>query len=168
MSLPRRWLFVPIGLLVINALVMAVLVIASSSHPPAVVPRYYERAVTWDQSVAEAQLASDLGWKVDLELATMGAVVRARDGQGLPVAGAHVRISGFHRSQPRRAMEVEMTTDAGGDARAIPHDGAQAWLATPGWYEIDVAVKRGAISYSTHRSVELAATLVDAHEGRGL
>jgi nitrogen fixation protein FixH len=155
MTLPRRWMFVPIGLLSLNALVMVVLVTASSWHPPEVVPQYYERAVAWDQAVAAAQAAEDLGWKIDVALDHGGASVRAHDGAGRPVARAHVTLTGFHRGYPDRRAQLDLTTDAVGDARGVPRDGVNAWRATPGWYEVEIAIKRGAISYSVHRSLRL-------------
>jgi nitrogen fixation protein FixH len=161
MKLPRRWMFVPIGLLAVNALVMVVLVTASSWHPPEVVPQYYERAVAWDQSVAAAQAAQDLGWKIDVELDGRGARIRAHDGAGRPVAQAHVTLTGFHRRYPDRRAQLEVTTDEVGDAQGVPSDGVNRWRATPGWYELDIAIKRGAISYSVHRSLQLDGHLAE-------
>lgn len=151
MNIDRRWIYVTVGLLAANVLVMAVLVVASTRHPAAVIPRYYERAVAWDERVAEQQLADELGWSVKVELAREGLLVTALDKAGRPLVGAHLQVSAFHRSAPERRVELSLTTDAEGRARQVP---AQ-WRATPGMYEVDVVVHRGAVSYSLHREVEL-------------
>lgn len=154
MSVHKRWLVIIVGLLVTNALVMGVLVTASSWHPPTVVPRYYERAVAWDQRMADDQLATELGWKIEVKLSHEGVLVRAHDGAGQPVAGARFTLAGFHRGSPAHRADVALVTDDAGVARAVP-GAATTWHATPGWYELDIGVHRGDISYSMHREVEL-------------
>lgn len=151
MNIDRRWIYVTVGLLAANVLVMAILVVATTRHPAAVIPRYYERAVTWDEQVAEQQLAEELGWRVDVKLERAGLSVAAHDGAGRPLAGAQLEVSAFHRSAPEHRTELSLTTDAEGRARRTPAH----WRATPGMYEVDLVVKRGAVSYSLHREVEL-------------
>lgn len=151
LSIDRRWIYVTVGLLAANVLVMAVLVVASTRHPAAVIPSYYERAVAWDERVAEQKVADELGWAIEVKLARDGIAVSARDGAGRPLAGAHVTGSAFHRSAPERRTELSLETDADGWARTTP---AQ-WRATAGMYEVELLIKRGAVSYSLHREVEL-------------
>lgn len=151
MSAPRRWLCVCVGLLVTNALVMAVLVTASSRSAPAVVPRYYERAVAWDQTMEEARLAAELGWTLELSLGDHGAAARLVDRDGQPVSGARLTIGGFHRARPAQRLALVLVTDAAGEARAPALSGDR----TAGWYELDVEIAHGAVRYSLHRAVEL-------------
>lgn len=151
MNIDRRWIYFTVGLLAANVLVMAVLVVASTRHPAAVIPSYYERAVAWDERVAEQKVADELGWMVDVTLARDGLAVAAIDGAGQPLSGAQVTVSAFHRSTPELRAELRLTTDAQGRARQTP---AQ-WRATPGMYEVELVIKRGAVSYSLHREVEL-------------
>ncbi len=151
MSAPRRWIYVCVGLLVTNALVMAVLVTASSKSAPAVVPRYYERAVAWDQTMAEAKLAAELGWTLELSLDDQGAAVKLVDRDGRPVSGAEISVRGFHRARPAQRLALALVTDAAGEARAPASSGER----TAGWYELDVEIERGAVRYSLHRAVEL-------------
>ena len=154
MNPKRRWIYITVGLLAINVLVMGVLVMASAWSPPSVVPKYYERAVAWDQSMAEARLAEELGWKIALSLSRDGVLVSAIDPAGQPVGNAHVKVTGFHRGYPAQRADLELMTDATGVARGTPSPSA-AWRGTPGWYELDIAVHRGDISYSMHRELEL-------------
>ncbi len=151
LSIDRRWIYVTVGLLAANVLVMAVLVVASTRHPAAVIPSYYERAVAWDDRVAEQKVADELGWAVDVKLAREGISVAALDGAGRPLTGAHLTVSAFHRSTPKLRAELSLTTDAQGRARQTP---AQ-WPGTLGMYEVELLIKRGAVSYSLHREVEL-------------
>jgi nitrogen fixation protein FixH len=150
----RRWIFVCVGLLVTNALVMAVLVTASSRSAPAVVPQYYERAVAWDQTMAEARLAAELGWSLELSLDGDRAKMRLSDRAGQPVAGAALTIGGFHRAQPALRIELSRVTDSSGEATA-----SLAAPRTAGWYELDIGLERGAVRYSLHRAVELRDVL---------
>lgn len=148
MIAPRRWIFVCVGLLSINALVMVVLVTASSRSAPAVVPRYYERAVAWDQTMAEARLADELGWTLALSLSAHGATAKLVDRDGQPIAGAALTVRGFHRAQPARRVELSLITNAAGEAA-----GSAASLPA-GWYELDVELAHGQVRYSVHRAVE--------------
>lgn len=151
MSAPRRWIYVCVGLLVTNALVMAVLVTASSKSAPAVVPQYYERAVAWDQTMAEAKLAAELGWTLALELEDAGIAVKLVDRDRQPVSGARLTIGGFHRARPAQRLALVLVTDAAGEARAPALSGTR----TSGWYELDVEIVRDPVRYSLHRAVEL-------------
>lgn len=151
MSAPRRWIYVCVGLLVTNALVMAVLVTASAKSAPAVVPQYYERAVAWDQTMAEAKLAAELGWTLELSLDGEGIAVKLVDHDGQRLAGAELAIRGFHRARPAERLALVLVTDEAGEARAP----ATSEARTAGWYELDVEITRGAVRYSLHRAVEL-------------
>lgn len=162
MSLGARWIAISVGLLVANVLVMIFLVLASNWSRPTVVPQYYERAVAWDQQMADDELAKELGWKLDLALSTEGVQVRALDGAGQPLGGAQITLRGFHRKTPTHRADATLVTDDHGQAQAVP----AGWLATPGFYELDLAVKRGAVSYSVHRAVQLPAKVADAGPAR--
>lgn len=167
MNVQRRWIYVCAGLLLANVGVMVVLVLASSWSAPAVVPTYYERAVTWDAAAARARVAEQLGWTVELELQRGGARMRMRDGAGQPIVGAALALSGFHRGHPEQRAELRLVTDAAGEARGVPRSGGAAWRATPGWYEVELQIERGAIAYSLHRAVELPlATAANGAPGR--
>jgi nitrogen fixation protein FixH len=157
MTASRRWIFLCVGLLVGNVGVMAILVTASSWSAPTVVPHYYERAVDWDRTMAEERAVQQLGWRLELTLTTEGAALAVHDATGAPVAGATVRARGFHRSEPTRAIELELTSGADGTAHAVPRTGGASWRATPGWYELDLEVKRGDVQYGQHRTALLRA-----------
>lgn len=159
MTLPRRWIYVCIGLLTVNAGVMAILIVASARSAPTVVPHYYERAVAWDRAMAEERAIERLGWKVELALLEAGATVTLHTAEGLPLEGAIVSLSGFPRAHPERHLQLEQVT--GGDGRA-QLAAAQPLLA--GWYELDLAVARGPVRISLHRAVELPGGVVAAKE----
>ncbi len=158
-TLPRRWIYVCIGLLTVNAGVMAILIVASARSAPTVVPHYYERAVDWDRTMAEERAMERLGWKVELSLAQAGATVTLHTASGQPLDGATVSLSGFPRAHPALRLQLEQVT--GGDGRAQ--------LAAPqpllaGWYELDLTVTRGPVRISLHRAVELPGEVVAAQE----
>jgi nitrogen fixation protein FixH len=156
MSLSRRWLAVCVGLLVVNALAMACLVVASSARRPTLLPQYYERAVAWDETMAEELLQEQVGWQIDCELSASGALFRVRDRDGHPVSDVTITATGFHRSHPDQSATFHVTTDDRGVARAHPQGTAASWTAIAGWYEFDLQVHRGAIRYSLHRTITLA------------
>ncbi len=163
MNVHRRWIYASAGLLAINVLAMAVLVTASSHSAPLVVPQYYERAVAWDQAMADARRAAALGWRLELALGDGGALelsVRTADGQ--PVAGVHVVGGGVHRGSPRHRLAFDLTTDADGRAQiaaaqAARQEGAArpATKVLPGWYQLELTVERGAVRYSERRAARL-------------
>lgn len=149
MKLPRRWIFVCIGLLVGNAAVMSVLIVASTRSAPTVVPHYYERAVDWDRTVEEARAAERLGWKLELSLRQGGVTVEVRDASGQPLEGAAVSVRGFPRAFPKRQVALELVTGADGRATSAGEP------LVPGWYELDLELQRGPVRIALHRAAML-------------
>ncbi|MEL6330049.1 MAG: hypothetical protein AAFR38_10320 [Planctomycetota bacterium] len=55
----RRWIFMIVGLLLLNVSVCAITVVSALRHPAQVEPDYYERAINWDRDRALEAASSE-------------------------------------------------------------------------------------------------------------
>lgn len=82
---------------------VAAAVIATAGGPPAVEPRFYEKAVDWDHTAAQRDVNRALNWQVAWDAVTgeAGASVRITDPAGNPVNDAGCTVEYFHRAHSR-------------------------------------------------------------------
>ena len=127
-----RWPAIVIGLLVAHFILMMVTVlIATGDRSFTVLPKYYERALAWDQTQAKKRASDQLGWKLGIETSTkidpLGkrkTTMTLNDAEGKPVAGAIADISYYHRTF---AQQVETATLA---------------MSAPGRFEMELPMRR--------------------------
>ncbi len=152
MSPGARWIGIIVGLLVGNAVAVAVLIGAAGSTRGRVLPDYYQRAIGWDQTMAEAEASVRLGWTG--AVAARGRVIEltVRDPAGAPVAGAAVTVHGVPRGHTDRPTSATLVAAGPGVYRAtLPGDRA-------GLHDLAILVERGPDRWVADRLVELAGT----------
>lgn len=146
MSPGTRWILIIVGLLVGNVAMMGVLVAASSSSRPAIIPGYYDRAVAYNGELEAAQTSQQLGWQVTATIEHGRLVVRARDATGAAIRDARVRVIGVPRA--RASARFEDTLTRGTDHYAVDHAGPT------GVHDLEVHIERDTAHFVAHLVVE--------------
>ena len=148
MSPARAWLLAIGGLLGANVLAMVVLATAASTRRAEVIPDYYERAVRYDDALAEAARSRALGWSAAVAFGPAALEVVVRDARGDALDGARVLVSGYHRARPAAAFARELDGDGDGRYRAAFPGRAR------GWYDLEVVVEHAGARFLAPASVE--------------
>jgi hypothetical protein len=144
----QRWAFAPIGLLLACVAGLATMASIAADDPSfSLEPRYYEKAVHWDERQVAKAASERLGWRLraELEPARGGAtLVVALDGaDGLPLTGARVKTEAFANARARDIRHLDLEERKPGEYSAAL-DQARAGL-----WEFRFEVVRGADRYST-------------------
>jgi len=143
---------VVIGLLGGHVLFIAYAITLATGDPSfGVVPDYYQRAVGFDDRKAALQASADLGWSVELTPANSASVrgervlaLRITDVDGLPVTGASVVLDGYHVARAGNPQSCELTEVLPGQYAGT------ARMTREGFWEFDLAARRGETVYVTH------------------
>lgn len=118
---PRRvhlWMLVAPALLLLQAGISTLTVYLSVSDPSfASEPDYYRKAVEWDTLAAQQRTQAQLGWRIDLDVATVEHTAGERwvrvllyDWGGAPISDAHVTAEAFHHARAADRRQLEFTT----------------------------------------------------------
>jgi nitrogen fixation protein FixH len=140
----RWWPFFVIALLVGGAGAnVALMVIATRDPSFAVEPDYYQKALRWDDAMAQERENAALGWSVEagVDSATRSGstriVLRVSDRDGAPVEDATVRVTAFHNARASQIVAATLAPTRGGRYSApLPLD-------RPGLWELRVRVEQG-------------------------
>jgi len=136
-----------VGLLLGNVAMMVVLIVASSSNRPEIIPQYYDRAVAYDTELDEAAHSREIGWQATATLANDGITVEVVDRSGGPIADARVAVSGFQRAHAAEALDLALVpTDGGYRARRDLRAGV---------YDLKIKVERDGSTFVARQTVEL-------------
>jgi nitrogen fixation protein FixH len=155
---PRRWAWVPAGLLVsLIGTQLGVLAAVLEDPSFATEPDYYRKAVDWDSHMVRARQSQALGWstRARVEAASAGGgralVLAITDRAGAPVSGARVRALAFHNAHAAQPLVLAPTEAAPGEYRAAfaPRQ--------PGLWELRVVAERGAERFEATQRFELMA-----------
>ncbi|MBX3355854.1 MAG: FixH family protein [Phycisphaeraceae bacterium] len=141
--LVNRWMFVPVILLLGNALFAFTAVrLALSDHGTAAEPDYYRRALNWDESHAARTAGERLRWTVSPSLvaSATGEItldLSIADKWGIPISEAMVRVELI----PVRAADLAIRracveSEEGRYTTAFP-------VRVGGQWEIRVEIERG-------------------------
>ena len=143
------WAWVPVLLLGSMFVGLGSMAYVAVNDPGfALEPNYYDKAVHWDRSQAEASASRQLGLKVEvsqpLALTDAGKLelqLTIHDRQGASFAGAQVQVEAFANARASRIEHVTLSEAAPGVYRAeIAH-------GLPGLWELRLDVRRGAELY---------------------
>jgi nitrogen fixation protein FixH len=157
---PRRAYLWPVLVIVLLAghvlLLSGVVLLATRDRAFAIEPDYYQKALHWDDTGAQQQTNTRLGWHAELSLGdTVGALgeralickLTAPDDQ--PLDGAHVTVLAFPHAQATLATECELPALGGGRyATAVRFQRKGVW-------EFRLRATRGAdtFTYAEQRDV---------------
>lgn len=137
----------PVGIVTALALTVGVnvvvFVLAAQGDGAGAVPDYYQRAIAWDSTRAEAARSDSLGWGLRAALAAPSGdgaamTIGLTDAAGRPVEGARVRIAGYALAHAQ-VTRTDTVLTASGDGYAVR-------LPVPRveWYEFRLTADRGA------------------------
>jgi nitrogen fixation protein FixH len=149
-SAATRWILIIVGLLIANVVAMTVLVLASSSSRPRVIPDYYAKATRYDDVLDEAARSRALGWRIDRVAVGVDRELslEVRDAAGAPLDGARVRVTAIPRAAVGYAeLPLELA------ARGAGRYGVPFGPGT-GLHDVTIVVERGAARFTTRVAVE--------------
>jgi hypothetical protein len=120
-------------------------------------PDYYDKAVHWDRSQAEARASQALGFRLEPSRAfsanpdgSVDVELTLRDRQGTPLHGAEVRVEAFPIAVATRVEQRSLQETGLGVYRARLRGG------TSGLWELRCVVAYGAARYRQVLRVEIA------------
>ncbi len=152
MSARTRWVAIIVGLLAGNAVATGVLIgLSSGQTSHRVLPDYYQRAATWDTTMAEAQASVELGWRADLVADGRELTLTVVDQAGAPVADAAVELVAVPRGRVDATVAVAAVAIAPGVYR-VALTGQRGGL-----HDVAVRVVRGKQRFVADRLVDLGA-----------
>jgi nitrogen fixation protein FixH len=137
----RFWCFVPAGLLAAMLAGLATMATIAVRDPGfATEQNYYEKAVLYDQEIAQRAENARLDWRLDASVAAAGPsspiVVWIRDREG-PVAGARVHLVALRNAHSSVVLNTPLLQSAPGEYRgSLP-------LVRGGLWELRVSAERG-------------------------
>ena len=149
-----RWPAIVIGLLAAHFILMMVTVmIATRDRSFAVMPKYYEQALAWDQTQAKKRESEKLGWTFGIETGTKAdplgkrhVVCTLADAQGQPLKEAVAEISYYHRTFAQEIhKELLATTAPGRFEKDLP-------MRRSGFWEFRVSIKADGREFVTDRT----------------
>jgi len=99
--------------------------IANSDPSVAITADYYQKAVHWDDELAQRKHNDDLGWRLTPALAPgardHGSMldVSLRDRDGAPLAGARIAVVAVHNTMASRPEAVTLSDEGAGRYQAL-------------------------------------------------
>lgn len=141
----HRWPLILAGMLAVHAtLIIYAATLAVSDKSFAVVPGYYDKALSWDADRADRRAADDRGWSFELRpgaFADAGGqrliVAELRDAAGAPLPGAAVTLEFFRHARASQAARVAMRETTPGRHEAV------AAVAAAGAWRFNARVSLG-------------------------
>jgi nitrogen fixation protein FixH len=136
-----KWPLMIGGLLSIPFIVGAVAIAKTAGDPSfAIEPDYYQKAVRWDDEVAQRQANRALGWRVvyDVQRGEKRPVLTAKltDGAGNDVVGADVAIATSHNARGNAVVSAKLLAAPEGYSAPVE-------LFRPGLWEVRLTATRG-------------------------
>ena len=129
----RFWAFVPVGLIVmmVGGLV-AMAVIASRDPSFAVEKDYYKKAISYDETRAQAEENEKLGWNVECSLVHRGSelelVAVVKDKSGARIDNASVEVEAFANARAARVLTARLEPSSDKNyAGRVPFAGGGLW-----------------------------------------
>ena len=159
--IPKRriWPTIVIAVLVIDVVVGLVLIRVATSDPHAAIEAdYYQKAVTWDSTLAQASRNSALGWTLDPTLGAISASHEApftlllHDGTGAVVTGASILIEAMQVAHADDIVRAALlATPNGGYGAALP-------IGRPGLWEVRIVATRGSDRFTADIRLDASTT----------
>lgn len=150
-----RW---PIAVAVILGTCVAanvwIIRIANADPSFAIEPNYYQKALRWDDELAQRAWNRELAWELTPVLSSIspdsGAELRValRDRTGAPLAGAEVTVQAMHNARAGEPLDARLRRAGPGDYVArLP-------LERPGVWELRFDVRQGTDHFTARHRLE--------------
>jgi len=155
----RIWPVIIISVLAIDVLVGFALIRVANSDPHAAIEaNYYQKAVNWDSTQAQARQNVALGWTLAPSLSAIGPdhqamlTFRLRNEAGAALAGAAVMVEARHVAHAEEVMAsvLPATPDSSYAAPIL--------MTRAGLWELRVVVTRGSDRYTTQLRFDASTT----------
>lgn len=130
--------------------------VANDDQGIAIEPDYYQKAVAWDSTMAQARENQALGWHVTPSLAAFtprdGADLRITltDSAGAPIPDATVKVAAFYNARAGDVTDTTLVAGGGGYEARLPVHHVGVW-------ELRFDVRRGAVHFTSTSRVEAVA-----------
>lgn len=133
----RWWPWMLVGLLLFGAGTNIYMVVVAVRDPSfAVETNYYQKALTWDQTMEQERVNLRLGWNVSLQTQVVKGkkqqlVLQAKiqDNQGQVVPNTKVSVEAFHNARAQHRLQRNFAQTTQGIHRAsIPFSRKGIWL----------------------------------------
>ncbi len=131
--------------------------VANRDPSVAVEPDYYQKAVHWDDELAQRARNDSLGWRLTPALHDTGTDaagtldVTLEDHGGTPLSGARIAVVAIHNTRASRPITLLLRDEGRGAYRA----------AFPGWrrgmWELRFDIHRGDAHFTADRRVDTDA-----------
>lgn len=151
------WPGMVVGLLGMSVTMVTITVTAAVGDPSFAVERdYYERALRWDEHMAQQRQNDELGWRASLEMRPGGEgtwgelVVTVLGADGAPLEDAAVMGTCFHYAEANSVYTLDFEPDGGVWVAPSPLDRAGLW-------RVRLEVASGDAVFTNERTIELAA-----------
>jgi nitrogen fixation protein FixH len=131
--------------------------LARSDPSFAVEEDYYQRALRWDDELAQRRHNRELGWRLQPTLSPITADSGARlsvtlhDAAGRPIDGARVSVRAMHNARAGQPIDAELAGDGAG-AYALRLD-----VRRPGLWELRFDVRHGSERFTAGERVDVHA-----------
>ena len=153
----RFWAWLPAGLLGTMFVGLGTLAYIAIDDPSfALEPNYYDKAVHWDSSEAEARASNVLGLKLEftspLTVGANGSVnvqLGVKDRRELAFSGAQVQIEAFPNAYASHVEHILLRETAAGVYTGDLSRGVV------GLWELRIVVKQGALRYGEVRRLDV-------------
>ena len=154
------WPAIVIGLLTVDTGVGIYMMHVANSDPTvSVEPDYYDKAVKWDSTEAQARRNNSLGWTMSPTLGPLGDgraaafAVTLRDGNGSVIDGARIEVSAIPVSAADHVVHGVLTDSAtsGNYATTLP-------MAHTGLWQLQLVATRGRDRFTADLRVDASLT----------
>ena len=165
----RKGLGWPIAVAAILGLTIAlnlwVARLAGSDPSFAIEPDYYQKALHWDDEMAQQRRNAALGWRLEPALAPLdraGArlTVRLTDRAGAPLPDATLTVEALAVARAAHTVRATLAPDAGGYRAVLP-------LHTDGEWELRFEARRGDDRFTAVRRLLAAPAVLGARHRAG-
>jgi nitrogen fixation protein FixH len=154
----KRGSWWPIGITLVLATTVAgniwVAKIASDDPSFAIEPDYYQKAITWDSTLAQGRENVQLGWRLTPALGIVAATGKARvsatltDSAGSPITGAVVKVAALPVARANEVHEATLAAAGAGEYAA------QLDSRRQGQWELRFDVRAGSAHFTDVARVE--------------
>ena len=128
--------------------------VANADPSFAVEADYYQKALRWDDELAQRERNRALGWEITPTLSSIspdsGAELRVslRDRTGAPLSGAEIKVQAMHNTRAGDPFDGVLKGAGSGDSMArLP-------LKRPGIWELRFDVRQGTDLFTARHRIE--------------